>query len=121
VLSSSVSWKALVGRTSMALFLAFTLTVLSMRIQRTGPEQVVFSNLCGPTSSDLCYRPVLKGGFPVAYLFDAPGVSVEDQLAFGEDNFHPGAFVADMIAYLAIVAIGWWLMSRRATSRARVN
>ena len=85
-----------------------------MYVQRKGPEEVVYSNLCGPTMSDLCYKKVLKGGFPIAYLFDAPGVSVEDQLAFGEDNFRGRAFLIDFAAYLAVILLGLWpRLSRR--------
>ena len=107
------------GLVSLALVLAIGLTLLSVRIQRTGPEQVVYSNLCGPTASDLCYKPVLKGGFPVAYLFDAPGVSVEDQLAFGEDNFHPAPFALDVALCLAAIVLGSRLISRRVSSHPR--
>ena len=101
------------GRLSLALVLAIALALLSVRVQRAGPERVVYSNLCGPTASDLCYKPVLKGGFPVAYLFDAPGVSVEDQLAFGEDNFYPVAFAIDVALCLAAIVLGSRLISRR--------
>jgi hypothetical protein len=99
--------------------LATALALISVRVQRTGPEQVVYSNLCGPTTSDLCYKPVLKGGFPFAYLFDAPGVSVEDQLAFGEDNVEPVAFAVDVIVYFAVIVLGQRTVSKRRLSRAR--
>lgn len=99
--------------------LAIVLALFSVRVERRGPEQVVYSNLCGPTTSDLCYKPVLKGGFPVGYLFDAAGVSREDQLAFVEDNFHRGAFAIDVAVLFAIVlAIG--LLVRRVSSRSVV-
>jgi hypothetical protein len=103
---------------TLALVAATAVALLTVRIQRTGPEQVVYSNLCGPTGDDLCYKPVLKGGFPVAYLFDAPGVSVEDQLAFFEDNFHPDAFGLDVALYLALILLGrWFVLRRRYASR----
>jgi hypothetical protein len=76
-----------------------------MYVQRKGPEEVVYSNLCGPTNDDLCYKKVLKGGFPIAYLFDSPGVSVEDQLAFFEDNFRGRAFLIDFVVYLIVILI----------------
>jgi hypothetical protein len=99
--------------------LAIALTLLSVRIQRRGPEQVVYGNVCGPTASDLCFKPVLKGGFPVAYLFDAPGVSVQDQLAFVEDSFRPGAFALDVSLYFAAIVVGVRIASRaRSSSRA---
>lgn len=65
-----------------------------------GPEQ--YGNLCGATGSDPCYELALKGGLPVAYLFDAPGVSVEHQLSFVEDNLVVGAFVVDVAIYFII-------------------
>lgn len=101
----------------LTLVAATALALLSMRVQRTGPEQVVYSNLCGPTNDDLCYKPVLKGGFPVAYLFDAPGVSVEDQLAFGEDNLRTGAFALDVALYWTLLLLGHRARSRRRARR----
>lgn len=108
-----------VRRFSVALGVAVALTLLSVRFQRTGPEQVVYSNLCGPDANDLCYRPVLKGGIPVAYLFDAPGISVENQLAFVEDDFHGGAFAIDVVLWLAAIIVGYSL-AVRLSSRSSV-
>ena len=102
-----------IGLISLALFAAITLTTLSIYVQRKGPEEVVYSNLCGPTMSELCYKKVLKGGFPVAYLFDAPGVSVEDQLAFFEDNFHGRAFLIDVASYFALILVACSFFLRR--------
>jgi hypothetical protein len=56
----------------------------------------------------------MKGGFPFAYLFDAPGVSRERQLAFGEDKLHVGSLIADVVAYFAI-----FILIARAVSRRR--
>jgi len=86
----------------LALILAITLALMSAHVEHVGPEMVAYGNLCGATASDLCYKPALKGGFPVAYLFDAPGVSRERQLAFGEDKVHIGALVTDIATYFAI-------------------
>ena len=97
--------------------MAIAIALFSVYIQRTGPEEVVYSNLCGPTTSDLCYKPVLNGGFPVAFLFDAPGVSVEDQLAYVEDNFRAGAFAVDVGIYLALI-LGASSLLRRARLRS---
>jgi hypothetical protein len=106
-------------RVSLLLALAVVLALLSVRIERRGPEQVVYGNVCGRAGSDLCYRPVLKGGFPVAYLFDAPGVSVEDQLAFIEDNFQPVAFTLDVALYFAVATLGFQIVARRLVPRPR--
>jgi len=110
---------------SVAFISAITLAFLSVHVERIGPELAVYGNLCGPSGSDFCYKPVLKGGFPVAYLFDAPGVSRERVLAFGEDKLSIGALVLDIAIYFSIVVLVMLGVSRllsarvQATSRAR--
>ena len=89
----------------VALIIAIALTLRSVNVEHIGPELVVYGNLCGPSGFDFCYKPVLKGGFPVAYLFDAPGISVERQLGFFEDNLSVGALVLDVAFYFAIVLL----------------
>jgi hypothetical protein len=86
----------------LVLILAITLAFMSVFVERLGPELVQYGNLCGVASLDPCYKPALKGGFPVAYLFDAPGVSRERQLAFGEDNLYVGGLILDIAVYFAI-------------------
>jgi hypothetical protein len=51
---------------------------------------------------------VLKGGFPLAYIYDTPGVSVEGKLSIGEDKFRGGRFLLDALIYfvIAIAALG---------------
>lgn len=108
-----------------ALISAITLAFLSVYVERVGPELAAYGNLCGPSAADPCYKPVLKGGFPVAYLFDVPGVSVERQLAFGEDKLFAGALVLDIAIYFVIALFAMLVVSHRrstriqATSRAR--
>ena len=91
-----------VKRTVLALLLAITLAFMSVFVERTGPELVQYGNLCGAAAVDPCYQSALKGGFPVAYLVDAPGVSRERQLAFGEDKLSAGALLLDIAVYFAI-------------------
>jgi hypothetical protein len=90
----------------LAVITAIVLTCMSVLVERTGPEMVAYGDLCGPTSHDPCYQPVLKGGFPVAWLYDAPGVSRERQLAFIEDKLHPGGFILDVVIYLGLCMLG---------------
>ena len=96
--------------------LAITLALMSAQVERAGPEMVAYGNLCGATASDPCYEPVLKGGFPLAYLFDAPGVSRERRLAFGEDKLHTGALLIDAAIYFAILMLitGLFRAARRS-------
>ncbi|HET7867536.1 MAG TPA: hypothetical protein VFL86_24290 [Burkholderiaceae bacterium] len=102
------------GLASLTFLLATVLALLSVNIQRTGPELVEYGNLCGPTSNDPCYEPELKGGFPIAYLIDAPGVSVEHQLSLGEDHLRPEALALDVAFYFAAILCVVWVASRHS-------
>ena len=95
------SWLAKLGLVSAAL----TLALLSSMIENAGPELAQYGNLCGASSSEPCMKPVLNGGFPFAYLFDAPGVSVEGKLSFGEDHLRPAPFLFDVAAYVAVILL----------------
>lgn len=99
--------------TSLALIAAIALALLSVYVERSGPELAVYGNLCGPRATDPCYKPALKAGFPVAYLFDAPGVSVERQLSFGEDRLAAGALLLDILIYFAVVVLPTLVISHR--------
>lgn len=94
----------------LVLVLAVLLSLGSLAVQRHGPEQVAYGNLCGARGDSPCLRPVLKGGFPVAYLVDRPGVSVEDQLFLFEDELLPAALLIDVTFYalfLGLMVLGW--------------
>lgn len=105
----------------LALIAAVILAFLSVQIERTGPDLVQYGNLCGASTSDPCYKPALTGGFPVAYLYDAPGVSSERQLSFVEDKLHVGALAADVAAYFAILVLIAWATSRRSVVKPGVK
>ena len=62
----------------------------------------VVGDLCGPNGDELCYRPLLQGGFPFAYLIDHGGISGVGQLGF-EDKFSVLAFGADFLFYVLII------------------
>ena len=93
----------------VCLALAITLALLSVFVEWVGPEVVQYG--------DSDYRPVLKGGFPFAYLFDAPGISVERQLAFVEDKLFAGALILDIAIYFAVVLLPILVVSRRRSAR----
>lgn len=98
-----------------ALILAITLALLSVSVERVGPEMVQYG--------DSDYRLVLKGGFPVAYLFDAPGISVERQLTFVEDQLSVVALILDIAIYFAIawltIRVAWRAWSARKPTARR--
>jgi hypothetical protein len=60
-------------------------------------------------------------GFPLAYLFDAPGVSVEHQLSFGEDTLHPVALVLDIAIYWSTIMLFIWFGSRGRTAVKHID
>jgi hypothetical protein len=105
------------GLIAFAFITAIVLALVSSYVERIGPELAVYGNMCGPSGSDFCYKPVLKGGFPIAYLFDMPGVSVERELSFGEDILSVGALVLDIAIYFAIVLLVMRAVSRRRSAR----
>lgn len=90
------------GLVALALVSALTLALLSVSVERIGPELVQDGNLCGPSGNDPCYKPALKGGFPFAYLYDQPGISVQGQLAFIEDEFRVGGLILDIAVYFVL-------------------
>jgi hypothetical protein len=102
------------GLTSLAFVLACALALLSVLVQREGPELEAYGTLSSPASDEGCYKPVLKGGFPFAFLFDAPGISVQGKLSFGEDTLRPVVSALDIAVYLAVV-----LPAVRTASRCR--
>jgi len=103
---------------ALSLIAAFVLTILSVNIERIGPEQAAYGNLCGPHMNDLCYEPVLKGGFPIAYLFDNPGISVEHQLSVGEDDLRAGALLLDVAIYFALILLAALAVRTRLRRRS---
>ena len=101
----------------MAAVAGLTLTCSSFAYQRRGPELVVVGNLCGPKADEFCYKPVLKGGFPLAYIYDAPGVSVEGKLSIGEDKFRGRGFLVDVLLYFAVAIAVITALTRRTQRR----
>jgi hypothetical protein len=99
--------------TSLALAAATTLALLSVSVERVGPEQVQHGNLCGAPRFEPCYKPALKGGFPIGYLYDQPGISVEGKLAFIEDKLYIGALLANIAIYFGALMLVGWIVKRR--------
>ena len=89
------------------------MSLLSVNLLRTGPEVGIYGNLCGPSRDEYCYEELLKGGYPYAYLFDQPGVSVQGQLHFLEDNFYLLPFLVNILIYSIVIAIIYFLLCKR--------
>lgn len=110
---------ARLGLLILAFIAAMTLALLSSNIERIGPELVQDGNLCGPGGNDPCYKPALKGGFPFAYLFDQPGISVPGRLSFFEDTLFVWPLILDIAVYFAVMLLGFRLVWRSPGARAR--
>jgi hypothetical protein len=107
-----------IGRVVLALSVGLTLALLSSLIQRFGPEELPYGNLCSGTGNELCMEPVLNGGFPIPFLFDAPGVSRERQLALVEDDLRKLPFVLDVAIYsFTLLLVGFCVELRRLPCR----
>ena len=89
----------------ISLLLSVILTGVSITIQKVGPEVGMYGNVCGPSGNEPCYQELLKGGFPIPYLFDNPGVSVRGQLSFFEDDFHVFPFILDNLFYIIVLGL----------------
>jgi hypothetical protein len=57
---------------------------------------------------------VLGGGFPLSFLVDKLGISVEGTLALGEDDVRIGAFFGDVSIYLGVMLLISQLVQRKA-------
>ena len=87
---------------------AILLAAGSAALQRHGPDQAIFCALGRSVDGyDIyCPRPVLNAGWPAPYLFDRPGISVEEKIGVPEDDFRAWPFVADVAFYwLALAAL----------------
>lgn len=82
---------------AVVILAASALVLASSAIQVVGPEEGTYGNVCGPSGDDLCYQELVKGGFPFAFIFDNPSVSVRDQIGFFEDDFFIIPFIIDAL------------------------
>ena len=83
--------------------LALALASLSVVIERRTDETAVVGNVCGPATNENCLERRLAGGFPFAYLYDRPSISVPGAIHLGEDEFRPLPFFLDYLLYLLIL------------------
>lgn len=85
------------------LLIAIALTSTSILYQR---QDVILRNAVDRCpNAQPCAIAVLGGGFPLPFLVDKLGISVEGKLALGEDDFRIGAFAIDLATYLGTMLI----------------
>jgi hypothetical protein len=102
-----------------AAFAAVALTSASIYIERHGPQFIILRETCGPRGKDYCFDPVLKGGFPIAYLYDTP-FGRTGTLSRSEDNFRRGPFLLDVLIYFAAFVLGRETVARLRARRSRL-
>ena len=86
-----------------------------MRGSAHGPDQAIYCSLGKSVDGFdiLCPKPVLNCGWPAPFLYDRPGISIENKISVLEDDFRTAPFVADVAFYLLIVLGIRWLFRRR--------
>ena len=106
-------------RTALLIVAALVLAFASARVARHGPDYALYCGFGVVNGVEInCPKPRLNGGWPAPYLFDRPGISVEDRLHWGEDEFRPGPFLADVGFYalgLLVIARVGRVVRRRLT------
>ena len=113
-----------VARSAALLVLALLLALTSCQVQRHGPDHGIYCALGKSVDGyDIfCPKPKLNGGWPAPFLFDRPGISVENALFVVEDDFRWEPFLADVGFYLALLLGARAVLARirpRAATRAR--
>ena len=106
-------------RGSALVIVALLLSLASVLVQRHGPDHGIYCAL-GKSADGYdiyCPRPKLNGGWPAAFLFDRPGISVEDSLFLIEDDFRWQPFMADVGFYMALL-VGLGALARSSRPRA---
>jgi hypothetical protein len=96
---------------------AILLATSSCAIQRHGPDQAIYCSLGKSIDGfDIyCPKPVLNGGWPAPFAFDRPGISVEGNVSFPEDDFRIWPFLAN-VAFYQLILLGLWRLQRRIRS-----
>lgn len=95
---------------------AVGLTVASGLYQRPSGELGQYGNQCSVDDWMHCYQPVESAGFPFAYGFDTPGVSVEHQVALFEDEFRWLPFCVNAWFYYLLLFFSLRMFKERGSN-----
>jgi len=84
------------------LILALLLTISTFLYQRPSQELIKSGTECSVEYWMHCYTIRKSAGFPLAYVFDSPGVSIENKLGV-EDDFRLLPFVTNIWLFLILL------------------
>ena len=93
--------RSIIGISSIALALAS----LSVVYERRSDEVAVVGNVCGPSTNEACVERRLAAGFPLAYMYDRPSISVPGTIHFVEDEFRALPFALNILIYLGVLVL----------------
>ena len=93
--------RSIIGVSSLALALAS----LSVIYERPSDELAVVGNVCGPSANEPCVERRRASGFPLAFLYDRPSISVPGATHSVEDEFRARPFALNILIYLGILLL----------------
>ena len=101
--------RSAIGVSSLALALAS----LSVIYERPTDEVAVAGNVCGPSTNEPCVERRLGAGFPLAYLYDRPSISVPGAIHVVEDEFRALPFALNILIYFSILLLTFRIIEVR--------
>jgi hypothetical protein len=106
-------------KTILVIILAAVLITLLSYTYRWYDDGVFGTECLDPAPDGKCYTPILRAGFPFAYVIDSSGVSVMGVLSpLGEDRVFPLAFLGNIAVY-ALLIYGAWCALQEIILRLR--
>src|SRR5688572_31550688 len=93
--------RRIIGVSSIAIALAS----LSVVYERPSNDSSIVGNLCGPLANEPCVERRLAAGFPLAYLYDRPSISVPGAIHLVEDEFRFLPFVLNILIYFGVLLL----------------
>lgn len=79
-----------------------------------------YGNLCGPESDQPCLLPREAAGYPIFYLIDKPGISVEHAVSFAEDEFRISRFITNVL-FWSLMVLFLDFLGKRSLRRQKGN
>ena len=101
--------RAAIGVSSIALALAS----LSVLYERPTDEVAVVGNVCGPSTNEACVERRVGAGFPFAFVYDRPSISVPGAVHLVEDEFRWAPFALNILIYFGILLLTFRIIEVR--------